>query len=239
VVPFAELLGTEALFQVPAANATVNYRLAWGTTMRRKLIEIIGLPVLGAALIAIVQTWFPQYLESWNRWFWGRHLEHSVLLRANDEKPGGAPIVTNLTLTDYNGRLSGELRIPPSGTHNVPPEGGRRVYSGFLGGDGFLVLTYKSDPPLHGIGAYFFTENDDGNYVGLACINICTNRGEILKQCNIIFTRDQTSAIEHYQKALHEQCQSIEFPHPDNSDKIAEKEPCPKDRQQAASLHPE
>jgi hypothetical protein len=93
--------------------------------------------------------------------------------------------------------LSGELHIAPDGSSDIPPEGGRRIYSGFLGGDGYLVLACKSDPPLHGIGEYFFSENDDGNYVGHARINICTPRGQIIKQCGIVLTKNQNNAMKN------------------------------------------
>jgi len=192
-----------------------------------KWFEVVGLPVLGAALIAMVQVLFPEILEKMKRYVLGSTFGPYVMLRANDTNTSDSAVVTNLTLTEYNGLLSGELHIPPDGTSNIPPAGGRRVYSGFLGGDGFLVLTYKSDSPLHGIGEYFFAENDNGDYTGYARVNICTNRGQIIKQCNAILTKNQGGAMKKYERTLKQQCQLVEFPAPDDNSKVAEKEPCP------------
>jgi hypothetical protein len=83
-------------------------------------------------------------------------------------------------------------------------------------------------PPLHGIGGYFLAENNSGDYTGYARINICTNRGQIIKQCNAVLTKNQSRAMQQYGKALKEQCQLVDFPSSDDdSDKIAQKQSCP------------
>ncbi len=191
-----------------------------------KLLEIVGLPVLGAALIASVQVLFPPVLDKMKRFAVGNKLQY-VMLEVNDTNANKPPEITNLTLTEYYGVLSGELRIPPDEAQNIP-EGGRRLYSGFIGGDGFLVLAYKSDPPLHGIGEYFLVRHDDGDYTGYSRINICTSQGQIIKQCNAVLTKNQSRAMQHFSKMLRRQCELVVFPSPDDdSDKVAQKEPCP------------
>jgi hypothetical protein len=195
-----------------------------------KWLKPLALPVLGAALVAIVNAFFPQYVEAINRKIHGTTFGPYTVLRANDENPKNPPVVTNLNLTEYNGLLSGELHIPADRSRHIPSEGGTRHYAGYLGGNGYLVLAYKSDWPLHGIGEYFFSETDNGTYVGHARVNICTKDGEIIKQCNAVLTKDQTQAMKLYEKSLHQQCQLVAFPAPDSA-KVAEREPCPEDLQ--------
>jgi hypothetical protein len=197
------------------------------TNWRSKFFEIVGLPLIGVVLAAIFQASFPEIWEKAKLRIVGIPFGPYVMLMANDSDANDPPVSESLTLTEYYGRLSGELHIPPDGTRNIPPEGVRRLYSGFLGGDGFLVLAYKSDPPLHGIGEYFLAENDDGNYTGHARVNICTPRGQIIKQCNAIFTKNEGYARKQYAGALKQQCQLVVFPSPDENGKVAEKEACP------------
>jgi hypothetical protein len=118
-------------------------------------LTIVALPVVGAALIVMVQAIFPGQVERLKDRFLGSTFGPYFLLRVNDADASKPPIVTNLPFTENAGLLSGELHIEPDGSTNIPPEGGRRVYRGFLGGDGFLVLAYRSDPHMHGIGEYF------------------------------------------------------------------------------------
>jgi hypothetical protein len=195
-------------------------------TWKSKALEVVAIPLIGVVLAAIVQVIFPQFLDNAVLAIRGHTFGPYTVLRANDANAQDPPVISSITLTEYNGRLIGERIVPPDAARNIPPEGVRRVYTGFLGGDGYLVINYKSDPPLHGIGQLFLIEVDDGGYVGHARINICTHKGQIIKQCNVVLTKNQSIALKEYAQVLRQECQLVDFPSALDG-RVAERAPCP------------